>query len=170
MDIIKGKVYACLKHNVSLREVSSTPPISPTPTLARRCSYVSESPMSRRYSTASESSTARRRSNASEASLSSPVQHDLEIKLRIRKSFSESAQNPNVELLTMNKMRFSTLELKGRTRQMRALKDCFVRLVTAQLVRRGSKCERGVQAPADLQQLSEVVFISGESGTGKVKR
>ena len=120
-----------------------------------------------------------------------------EIKSRIRISHSESARNANLDSLEMNKLRFGNLGLHGRKKEMDILKVCFDRLVTAEsdaaagdgkasaeLVAAAQneevedlsfeKTEIGVEggktsanAP---NKSSEVVFISGESGTGKVSR
>lgn len=115
---------------------------------------------------------------------------------RIRLCHAESVQNINVEKLTMNKLRFASLKLHGRKKEIETLRRSFDRFVNnladtqssvsaseggdtskrQNLARRGSKLARrsGSKKTAELfpdlssTNSSEVVFISGESGTGKV--
>eukprot|EP00978_Attheya_sp_CCMP212_P043485 scaffold284911_cov37-Attheya_sp.AAC.1 len=83
----------------------------------------------------------------------------------IRLSHKESAKNVNVEALTANKLRFSSLGVFGLDKETNILKDCLERLVMAGEDVTDSKTETGeddVRASA-----RELVFISGVSGTGK---
>jgi predicted ATPase len=79
----------------------------------------------------------------------------------IRLSHKESVKNINVEALTANKLRFSSLGLVGRDKETYALSECLERLVLV-----------GEEATAtgedDVKAIArELVFISGVSGTGK---
>jgi hypothetical protein len=65
----------------------------------------------------------------------------------IHLSHKESVKNVNVEALTVNKLRCSSLGLVGRDKETDVLKECLERLVVA--------------------SARELVFISGGSGTGK---
>ncbi len=110
---------------------------------------------------------------------------------RIRLSHSESVQNINVEKLTMNKLRFASLKLHGREKEIEILRESFNRFVKSSVHAKSSASEgvtttegtasmqqnsarRGSKKMAelfpDLSSInsSEVVFISGESGSGKV--
>ena len=116
---------------------------------------------------------------------------------RIKLSHTESVRSINVENLTMNKLRFASLKLHGRKKENEILRASFNRFVSnladtesatnegdttlntskrQSLARRGSKLTRG-NSSKNISELfpdfsstnsSEVVFISGESGTGKV--
>lgn len=112
---------------------------------------------------------------------------------RIKLTHAESVRHVNVENLTMNKLRFASLKLHGRKKEIELLRTSFDRFVNnlanadegdntlntsrrQSLARRGSHMtrRRGSKKIADLfpdfsnTNSSEVVFISGESGTGKV--
>eukprot|EP00986_Skeletonema_menzelii_P004611 scaffold1587_cov139-Skeletonema_menzelii.AAC.3 len=115
---------------------------------------------------------------------------------RIKLAHSETVRHASVENLTMNKLRFTSLKLHGRKKETEMLRASFDRFVSNQantqsarnegdntlntskrqsLARRGSQMTRksGSKKIADLfpefsnTNSSEVVFISGESGTGK---
>ena len=144
---------------------------------------------------ASSSAKSRRASSASSMRSSSNLGNSSNSN-RIRLSHAESVQNINVEKLTMNKLRFGSLKLHGRKKEMETLRKSFDRFVNnladtqssasaseggdtskrQNLARRGSKLarRRGSKKIAELfpdfsiTNSSEVVFISGESGTGKV--
>ena len=102
---------------------------------------------------------------------------------RIRLSHTESVRNVNVEKLTVNKLRFASLGLHGRKAETKKLKGCFDKFVNNKLLDKTDEdptCEDGEGEPAGSKNLSEilpvntnsseVVFISGESGTGKVRQ
>eukprot|EP00978_Attheya_sp_CCMP212_P031835 scaffold121850_cov46-Attheya_sp.AAC.1 len=85
----------------------------------------------------------------------------------IRLSHKESFKNANVEALTVNKLRFSSLGVVGRDKETDILKECLERLVMAgeDATATATTTETGeddVRASA-----RELVFISGVSGTGK---
>mmetsp|Transcript_11804 Transcript_11804/g.16943 ORF Transcript_11804/g.16943 Transcript_11804/m.16943 type:complete len:191 (-) Transcript_11804:12-584(-) len=98
---------------------------------------------------------------------------------RIRLSHTESVRNVNVEKLTMNKLRFASLGLHGRKEETKKLRGCFDKFVNklTDKTDEDPTCEGGEGEPAGSKNLSEilpvninsseVVFISGESGTGK---
>eukprot|EP00978_Attheya_sp_CCMP212_P013284 scaffold33393_cov41-Attheya_sp.AAC.1 len=82
---------------------------------------------------------------------------------RIRPSHKESVKNVNVEALTVNKLRFSSLGLVGRDKETVVLKECLERLLMAG--EEATATETGEEyARASAREL---VFISGVSGTGK---
>ena len=92
---------------------------------------------------------------------------NAEIKSRIRVSHAESSRNSvsKQQTFTMNKLHFSSLGLHGRKKEMEELQVCFDRLAAAsELV----KLEGNETRNDQIMNPNEVVFISGESGTGKV--
>jgi Cdc6-like AAA superfamily ATPase len=84
----------------------------------------------------------------------------------IRLSHKESAKNVNVEALTANKLRFSSLGVVGRDKETDILKECLERLVMA-----GEDATAAVAMETGEDDVRasarELVFISGVSGTGK---
>ena len=78
----------------------------------------------------------------------------------VRSAFTLTNPNP----VTMNKLHFSSLGLHGRQKEVDLLRGCFDRFV-AKLAE--SERSFSVSDSSDTRS-SEVVFISGESGTGKV--
>ncbi len=78
----------------------------------------------------------------------------------VRSAFTLTNPNP----VTMNKLHFSSLGLHGRQKEVDLLRGCFDRFV-AKLTESERPCS--VSDSNDARS-SEVVFISGESGTGKV--
>lgn len=89
-----------------------------------------------------------------EMSSSMHLSIDSERNSSIRLSNRESARNENVEKLTANKLRFSSLGLHGRDKESDILKQCLERLVLVGRENTDAKSR-------------ELVFISGVSGTGK---
>jgi len=114
-------------------------------------------------------------------SSSSSMRKNSEINSRIRLSYAESVPNIKVEKLTINKLRFASLGLIGRTKEIEVLRGCFGRFVNNLAKRQSSASEGAVTAASPKQtpaqrgstlvsssaNSTEVVFISGESGTGK---
>jgi hypothetical protein len=74
----------------------------------------------------------------------------------------ESVMNINVEALTANKLRFSSLGLVGRDKEIDVLKECLERLVLV-----GEEATATATGEDDRASARELVFISGVSGTGK---
>jgi DNA-binding NtrC family response regulator len=82
----------------------------------------------------------------------------------------------------MNKLRFASLGLIGRKKEMEVLRGCYDRFVLKLAKRQSFASEGAVPADSPKHNLArrgsnfvsssansnEVVFISGESGTGKV--
>ena len=120
-------------------------------------------------------------------------------RMSIRLSHAESAQNTNVGNLTMNKLRFASLQIHGRKKEIHILRKCFDRFVKNVVIAEADEGDGTVDSPKqqnlthngskpsrmgsiNLTQicpdiytdnganLSEVVLISGESGTGKVSK
>lgn len=69
--------------------------------------------------------------------------------------------------VTMNKLHFSSLGLHGRQNEIDLLRACFDRFVIKNMTESESPSSVSDSSNAKLRS-SEVVFISGESGTGKV--
>lgn len=78
----------------------------------------------------------------------------------------------------MNKLRFASLGLHGRKAEMKTIKGCFDKFVN-KLVKTDEGGEGEAVGSKNLFEIlpdfgntntssSEVIFISGESGTGKV--
>jgi Cdc6-like AAA superfamily ATPase len=84
----------------------------------------------------------------------------------IRLSQKESAKNVNVEALTANKLRFSSLGVVGRDKETDILKECLERLVMVGKDAADSTTKTGEDDDARASA-RELVFISGVSGTGK---
>jgi hypothetical protein len=75
--------------------------------------------------------------------------------------------------VAVNKLRFSSLGLHGRKNEIEILRGCFHRYVTKVAERQSSVQENEggeLMAVSGSANSSEVVFISGESGTGKVSQ
>jgi predicted ATPase len=77
----------------------------------------------------------------------------------IRPSHKENGKNINVQALTANKLRFSSLGLVGRDKETNVLNECLERLLVVGKEATGEDDVRG--------SARELVFISGVSGTGK---
>ena len=67
----------------------------------------------------------------------------------------------------MSKLRFSSLGLHGRKKEIDELQVCFNRLAA---MPESAKLEGSDICTDQRANPNEVVFISGESGTGKVSR
>jgi hypothetical protein len=78
-----------------------------------------------------------------------------EINSRIRLSHAESVPNIKVEKLTMNKLRFASLGLHGRTKEIEALRGCFERFVNNLAKRQSSASEGTVSAASPKQKLAQ---------------
>ena len=140
----------------------------------------------------SNASTKSRGSTTSTVSSSLRSNTSSSITDRIKLSQTEHVQSVNVEKMTMNKLRFASLKLHGRKKEMKLLRSCFSRFVNnvanmqsasnneggdtldnmskqQSLAQGGSKKVISELLPDfSRSNSSEVVFISGESGTGKV--
>lgn len=68
--------------------------------------------------------------------------------------------------VTMNKLHFSSLGLHGRQNEIDLLRACFDRFVIKNMTE--SESPSSVSDSSNAKLSSEVLFISGESGTGKV--
>ena len=112
-------------------------------------------------------STTSRTSSSHHSSLTGSIPN-AEISSRIRVSHSESSRNSicRRHTFSMNKLRFSSLGLHGRKKEVEELQVCFDRLAAA--ASESVKLEGSDICTDQRKNSNEVVFISGESGTGKV--